>query len=110
MNNTFNSLKSSDRVLYWLLLLEEYGVTFEYLSGKKNIMADALSWLDIDELEIHKEQFFTLLLELEHSNIKFPSHTALIFKELVKVQGLREKVSSQAFYSIQQVEGYDILC
>jgi hypothetical protein len=35
-NNTFNGLKASDRVLHtcWLLLLEEYGVTFEYLQGK----------------------------------------------------------------------------
>jgi hypothetical protein len=32
-NNTFNGLKASDRVLLtsWLLLLEEYGVIFEYL-------------------------------------------------------------------------------
>jgi hypothetical protein len=38
-NNTFNGLKASDRVLLtcWLLLLEEYGVTFEYLPGKKNV-------------------------------------------------------------------------
>jgi hypothetical protein len=33
-NNTFNGLKASDQVLRWLLLLEEYGVTFEYLPGK----------------------------------------------------------------------------
>jgi hypothetical protein len=35
-NNTFNGLKASDHVLRtcWLLLLEEYGVTFEYLPGK----------------------------------------------------------------------------
>jgi hypothetical protein len=39
-NNTFNGLKASDRVLLtsWLLLLEEYGVTFEYLPGKKEKM------------------------------------------------------------------------
>jgi hypothetical protein len=36
-NNTFNGLKASDRILRtcWLLLFEEYGVTFEYLPGKK---------------------------------------------------------------------------
>jgi hypothetical protein len=53
-NNTFNGLKASDRVFRtcWLLFLEEYGVTFEYLSGKKNVVADALSRLDIDSLNI----------------------------------------------------------
>jgi hypothetical protein len=39
-NNTFNSLKVSDRVLrtIWLLLLEEYGVSFEYLPGNMKKM------------------------------------------------------------------------
>jgi hypothetical protein len=38
----------------WLLLLEEYGVTFDYLSGKKqkNLVADALYHLDIDRMKI----------------------------------------------------------
>jgi hypothetical protein len=57
-NNTFNGLKASDRVLLtcWLLLLEEYEVTFEYLSGnkQKNVVTvvDVLSRLDIDSLKI----------------------------------------------------------
>jgi hypothetical protein len=39
-NNIFNSLKASDRILRLFLFLEEYGVTFEYLSGKiQKIMA-----------------------------------------------------------------------
>jgi hypothetical protein len=47
----------------WLLLLEEYGITFEYLPGKKNVVtvADALSRLDIDSLKIQEEEALTLL-------------------------------------------------
>jgi hypothetical protein len=92
------------------LLLEEYGVKFEYLPGKKNVVANALSCLEIDELRIQTEEPLKFLRESEHSSIKFPMHTALIFKEQVKVQGLREKGLSQPFYSMQHIEGYDILC
>jgi hypothetical protein len=92
-NNTFNCLKASDWVLlkFWLLFLEEYGVTFEYLPGKKYVgtVADALSRLDIDSLKIQEEEVLTLLSGSENnsiSNIKFPMHTGLIFKEQVKVK------------------------
>jgi hypothetical protein len=118
-NNTFNGLKASDRVLrkYWLLLLEEYGVTFEYLPGKKNVVADALSCLEIDSLKIQEGEVLTLFSESENnsiSNIKYTilMHAALIFKEQAKVKGLRlrEKGLAQPHYSIQHIEGYDLLC
>jgi hypothetical protein len=57
-NNTFNGLKAyaSDRFLFtfWLLFLEEYGITLEYLPGMKNVgtVADGLSRLDISSLKI----------------------------------------------------------
>jgi hypothetical protein len=35
---------------------------------------------------------------------------ALIFKEQAKVKGLREKGLAQPHYSIQHIEGYDLLC
>jgi hypothetical protein len=81
--------------LRWLLLLEEYGVSFEYLPGKKNVVADDLSCLDIDSLKIQEEEVLTLLSGSENnsiSNIKstIPMHTALIFKEQAKNKGLRE--------------------
>jgi hypothetical protein len=83
--------------LRFLLLLEEYGVAFEYLPGKKNVVADALSCLDIDSLKIQEEdEESTLLSGSENnsiSNIKLtiPMHTNLIFKEQAKVRGLRDK-------------------
>jgi hypothetical protein len=72
-NNTFNDLNASDCVLHtcWLLLLEEYGETFEYLQGKKNTetVADALSRLDIDSLKIQEEEVLTLLSGSENNSI-----------------------------------------
>jgi hypothetical protein len=56
---------------FWLLLLEEYGVTFEYPPGKKNVgtVADALSRLDIDSLKIQEEEALTLLSGTESNSI-----------------------------------------
>jgi hypothetical protein len=78
----------------WLLLLEEYGVTFEYLSGKKNVavVVDALSRLDVDSLKIQEEkESLTILSGSEDNSINniiltIPMHTALIFKEQAKVK------------------------
>jgi hypothetical protein len=114
-NNTFNGLKASDRVFRWLLLLEEYGVKLEYLPGKKNVVADALSRLGIDSLKIQEEEVSTLLSGSENNcisniNSTIPMHTALIFKEQAKLKGLREKGLAQTHYSIQHIEGYELLC
>jgi hypothetical protein len=76
-NNTFNGLKvlASDCFLRtcWLLLLEEYGVTFEYLPGNKQknviMVADALSRLDIDSLKVQEEEVLTLLSGSENNSI-----------------------------------------
>ncbi len=73
-------------------------------------MVDALSCLDIDELKIPQQEALAIPSESQHSNLKFPMHTALIFKEHIKVPGLREKGLSQPHYSIQSIEGHDLLC
>jgi hypothetical protein len=104
---------------YWPLLLEEFGVTFEYLPGKKNegIVADDLSRLNIDRLKIQEWEVLTLLSVSENSSISnikiaIPMNTALIFKEQAKVMetGLREKGLAQPHYSIKHIEAYDLLC
>jgi hypothetical protein len=56
-----------------LLLLDDYGVTYEYLPGKKNVVADALSRPDNDFLKIQEEEGFTFLSGSENiiiNNIK----------------------------------------
>ena len=42
---TFNS----DRVMRWRLYIEEYSPDLQYIKGEKNVVADALSRLDMDE-------------------------------------------------------------
>jgi hypothetical protein len=51
-NNAFNELKPVDIEMRWLLPHEEYVVSYEYLPGKKNVVADSLSRLDIDSMKI----------------------------------------------------------
>jgi hypothetical protein len=81
------------------------------------VEADALSRLDINSLKIQEEEVLTLLSGSENnsiSNIKLTIriHTALIFKEQAKVKDLRlrENGLAQPHYSIQHIEGYDLLC
>jgi hypothetical protein len=97
---------------FWLLLLEEYRVTFDYLPGKKNNVADDVSRLDIDSLKIQEEEELTHLSGSENnsiSNIELLMHTTLIFKEQEQVKGFREKGLAHPHYSIKHVEGYDLL-
>ena len=39
---------TSAQITHWHWLIEEYGPTFEYIKGPKNVVADALSHLDAD--------------------------------------------------------------
>jgi hypothetical protein len=93
--NIFNELKASDCALRWLLLIEVYGLTFEYLPERENVttVADALSSLDIDSLKIQKEEALTFLSRSEKNSINnikliIPMHTDLIFKEQAKVKDI----------------------
>ena len=45
MYKTFNS----DRVMGWRLYIEDYSPDLQYIKGEKNVAADTLSRLKIDE-------------------------------------------------------------
>jgi hypothetical protein len=66
---------------------------------------------------VQEEEILKLFSGSENSsiiNIKLTTsmHTAWIFKEQAKVKepGFREKGLAQPHYSIQHIEGYDLLC
>jgi hypothetical protein len=69
--NTFNDLKGSDHVLCLLLLIEEYGVIFEYLPRRKqkSAVADVLSRIEIESLKIQEEEVLSLLSGSENKSI-----------------------------------------
>ena len=39
---------SSNRIIQWRLLIEEFGPTFVHIKGERNVIADTLSRLDAD--------------------------------------------------------------
>ena len=49
---------NSDRVMRWRLFIEEYSPDLRYIKGEKNIVADALSRLDIDTNNTPVEEAF----------------------------------------------------
>jgi hypothetical protein len=40
---------TSDRVMRWRLLIEKFGTEFRHIKGKHNLIADALSRLELDD-------------------------------------------------------------
>ena len=45
-NLTYNFL-NKERVMRWRLIIEEFGPEFKYIKGENNVVADALSHLEM---------------------------------------------------------------
>jgi CRISPR/Cas system CMR-associated protein Cmr5 small subunit len=77
-----------EQVMRWQLYIEEYLSELQYIKGTHNVVADALSWLDINETPIAdtKETFLGLM---ECFGLKQPDGIdfhPLNFKHLLKTQ------------------------
>ena len=70
------SLKASDRVMRWRLLLEEFGISTSHIKGENNVVADALSRLSIDETpgEINTYELMTVEEEFPMSYDSINKH------------------------------------
>jgi len=69
----------TEPVMRWQLLLEEFGPKLTYVKGSNNIIADALSLLEIAEEELSAEAFAN---ELANEEEDFPTGYPLSYKEL----------------------------
>jgi transposase InsO family protein len=99
----------SDRVMRWRLFLEEYGPDIRYIKGDHNIIADALSRLDIQPLRDSGQPQETAFFNTEQ--ITFPVHTALIAHEQKKDAALCTHMlaDKNKTYTTQTVEGNEVI-
>ena len=63
---------SSDRVMRWRLLLEEYGITFKHIAGDKNIIADFLSRYPVYEDSTTEEIMELCAVSPTETEAQFP--------------------------------------
>jgi len=70
---------NTERVMRWQLLLEEFGPKLTCVKGANNIIADALSRLDITEEEFSAKAFAN---ELANEEEEFPTGYPLSYREI----------------------------
>jgi len=87
---------NTERVMRWRLLLEEFGPKLMHVKGADNIVADALSRLEIAEEELSAEAFAN---ELANEEEDFPTGCPLSYKEIAfrqkKDRALQNKFRTQ---------------
>ena len=108
------TIKASDRVLRWLWTSEEFGVTTTHIKGEKNVVADALSRLDLPEVE--EPQYCEVTnaeILLAEEDEEFPLSLEVIYKHqqdcretryLIKEPGFNKKtVKKYPPYTLRKV-------
>ena len=73
-NLTFKNF-NTERVMCWQLFLEEFGPNLVYIQGTKNIIANALSQLDLSEKEFSRKVFAS-------GNQEFPKNYPLSYAQI----------------------------
>ena len=99
---------TNSRIMRWRLSLEEYGPQLEYVKGESNVVADALSRLDLEDLSPTKtaDPIHQLMAvdDVTYDDM-FPLTFAAILKEQQKDNFLKNKVTNDDNYSVTPFYG-----
>ena len=89
---------NTERVMRWRLLLEEFGPTLTYIKGEHNIVADALSRLDLTEEDINTENLDVVLnFEEELPKDSFPLTYSRIAREQRKDKATTDALAAKTY-------------
>jgi transposase InsO family protein len=100
---------NTERVMRWRLVLEEFGPDLQYIKGERNIVADALSRLEIDD----DQEIFNIAecFGFDDDDLP-PSSFPLRYKDIAKEQranaALQLKLKNHKNYSEATFRGGDI--
>ena len=114
LNLLYKKLASA-RLVRWRMLLEEFGPEFKHIEGKKNVVADALSRMDMspkqydEENDTHQDRQLSYLTTKDIEEEKFPMSTALIEQLQARDKTLLKKAKSASGYSLKSVEGHELI-
>ena len=106
-------LMSSDRVMRWRLLLEEYGPNIIYIEGKKNIVADFFSRYEKINTDDPVEYEEIAAVEPTEMEVKFPMIYENVRKEqqkeLRKNRQMRVELRRNKKYQYKVLEGFELI-
>ena len=103
---------SPERVMYWRLLLEEYGVKLKYIKGGHNVVADAFSRLIITKISRARakklaEAKVQLEIIIEMSDCKDNQRNEVVVNESrhrVNVTYTRRAINSSKLHDLFRIE------
>ena len=94
---------NTDRVMRWRLILEEFGPELKYIKGEKNIVADALSRLEISTEQ--QTEDLAMLYGMDVSSIEYPITFENISQAQQKDSSLRTEAASNPNYHLKSFHG-----
>jgi hypothetical protein len=93
------TVKASDRVMRWILLLEEFGNQTIHIKGERNVVSDTLSRLDIQTLKDNKTKEVNCLeLMLAEQDEECPLALEVIYQHQKDCRDTRMLRLEEGFY------------